>query len=348
MSAIEEKINELYEATKHLKTPEQMEPHCIDFNTWVENEISEQRLKLSSLGTLLSRGGFYKKFNTIPLVQGENAIAVEKRNDKKEVIGTTLKHYVVHRCSLSKEQWDERNASDKVTARLDNSTEIDPDSFIEVTERLLKSNDTNALTVGIIAATGRRPIEVLARGSFSPVEGEPYKVFFKGQAKKRGKDTGFEIPTLFPASVVIKALNRLRKYPEIKGLVRDAVKDFPGDEAKQNVNIQNRRGNTLRRKVQEHFGAEGGRKPVLPFRHEADSDDCKSLRAACAALVTARDCDGGAGAQLLFYARFLGHVADIEGKENNDKALKNVLTSLGYAGYVVNQSVPYPIDPEPI
>jgi cell division protein FtsB len=147
---------------------------------------------------------------------------------------------------------------------------------------------------------------------------------------------------------LIKALNRLRNYPDIKTLLREAVTQFPGNEAKQNINIQDRKGNPLRRVIQQYYGGDDTRKPILAFRHDADNNDCKALRAACAALVTARDCDGGTGAKLLFYARFLGHIADVEGKETNDRVLRNIVTSLGYADYVVNKSVPYPIDPEPI
>jgi hypothetical protein len=348
MSAIEEKINELYTATKDLQSPDEMEPHCQSFNEWVATEISDNRLKVSSLGTLLSRNGFYKKFNTIPLVQGGNAIAVEKRNEKKEVIGTTLKHYVVHRCSLTKEQWDERNASDKVTARLDDSTEIDPDAYIEVTEKLLKSNDPNELAVGIIAATGRRLVEVIARGSFTPVESEPYKVLFKGQAKKRGKETPYVMSTLFPANVVCKALNRLQNQPDIKNLKKSVANEFPGNETKQNKAFQDRKGNVIRRVVLRYYGGDDNRKPILAFRHESDHNDCKALRAACAALVTARDCDGAAGAKMLFYARFLGHMAEVEGIETNDKALRSMITSLNYADYYVTKSVDFPLDPEPI
>jgi hypothetical protein len=59
---------------------------------------------------------------------------------------------------------------------------------------LLQSNDPHELAIGLIAASGRRPIEILARGSFTLEEKLPsylkpgYFVQFRGQAKKREYD----------------------------------------------------------------------------------------------------------------------------------------------------------------
>lgn len=66
-------------------------------------------------------------------------------------------------CGLDKSQWSARNQSTRAIDRLENSTEVDPDTYLEVTGKLLNSEDPHELAVGLVAATGIRPHEVLAR-----------------------------------------------------------------------------------------------------------------------------------------------------------------------------------------
>jgi hypothetical protein len=54
---LQEKINELFEATKDLKSFDEIKPHCDRFNEWV----SEQNYSEKSLGTLFSRYGLYNR-----------------------------------------------------------------------------------------------------------------------------------------------------------------------------------------------------------------------------------------------------------------------------------------------
>src|SRR4028118_557263 len=71
---LQEKIDELFEATKDLKTLEEIKPHCARFNEWV----SQQSYSEKSLGTLFSRYGLYSKFRKLDLKQGENAELIPK------------------------------------------------------------------------------------------------------------------------------------------------------------------------------------------------------------------------------------------------------------------------------
>jgi hypothetical protein len=48
---LQEKIDELFEETKDLKTLEEIKPYCDRFNEWV----SQQSYSEKSLGTLFSR-----------------------------------------------------------------------------------------------------------------------------------------------------------------------------------------------------------------------------------------------------------------------------------------------------
>jgi hypothetical protein len=176
--ALQQKILELFEATAYLKSLEEIKPHCDRFNEWVNTHTS---YSTKSLGTVLSRSGFYKKFKSIPLEQGKNAEALAKHDENGNVKGQELKHYAVLMCGLDRDDWAKRNTSSRVIGRLGNDQEIDPDTYLEITAQLLESADPHELAVGLIAATGRRPHEILARAKFAPIEGEAYQVQFEGQ-----------------------------------------------------------------------------------------------------------------------------------------------------------------------
>jgi uncharacterized protein YeeX (DUF496 family) len=336
---LQERIDELFEATKDLKGLEEIKPHCDRFNEW----IATQKYSQKSLGTLFSRYGLYSKFRSIPLEAGKNAELVEKHDGEGKVKGNELKHYVPLLCGLDKDQWQSRNQSSRAIDRLENSTEIDPDSYLEVTGKLLASDDPHELAVGIIAATGRRPHEVLARAKFSPVEGKPYHVMFQGQGKKRGQTPVFEIATLYQAELVIKALAKLRKEPSTKALLKEVASEFPKSITRQNVEIDKRRNQSLNRVVRAYFGDKGQDNPVLKFRHGETQDNNKALRAAYAVLATERDCQGSFGAKILHASRLLGHFT----KEiKDDRDLGHIATTAGYSDYYITKPVPFPTLPE--
>lgn len=336
---LQEKINELFEATKDLKSFEEIKPHCDRFNEWIASQNYSQK----SLGTLFSRYGLYSKFHAIPLEQGKNAESISKHDSEGKVKGYELKHYVPLLCGLKKDQWQNRNQSSRAIDRLENSTEIDPNTYLEVTGKLLVSEDPHELAAGIIAATGRRPHEVIARAKFSPVEGKSYHVMFQGQGKKRGETPVFEIATLYPADYVIKALAKLRREPGTKSLLKEVATEFPKSVTRQNVEIDKRRNGSLNRVVRACFGDKGQDNPVLKFRHGEKQDNCKALRAAYAVLATERDCQGSYGSKILHASRLLGHFT----KEiKDDRDLTHIAVTAGYSDYFTSKPVPFPTIPE--
>ncbi|WP_375449094.1 protelomerase family protein [uncultured Nostoc sp.] len=285
------------------------------------------------------------------LEQGKNAASVPKHDKQGNITGNQLKHYVLLLCGLNEKDWEERNETARVSDRLttageDGNTgiEVNPDTYLELTSNLLASEHPHELAVGLIAATGRRPHEILARAKFTPIDGESYQVMFEGQGKKRGENPVFKISTLFPASYVIERLAYLRKDASIKELIKQVSNEFPSDITAQNKSIEDKRGNSLRRVVQEYFGGKDNREPLLNFRHDQDQNDCKALRAACACLVAERDCTGSLGAKIYFAACFLGHITP--GQKISDKDLPRIATTLGYSDYYVTKPVGYPSTPE--
>jgi TolA-binding protein len=346
--AVQEQVEQLFQATKDLQSFEEIKPHCEAFNEFINTKTS---YSTKSLGTVLSRAGFYKKFKSLPLEQGKNAASVPKHDAIGNVTGNELKHYVLLLCGLDKKDWEERNETTRVSDRLltageggNTGIEINPETYLEVTSNLLASEHPHELAVGLIAATGRRPHEILARGKFTPIDGESYQVNFEGQGKKRGEKPVFKISTLFPASYIIERLNHLRKEASTKSLLKEVANEFKTDVAAQNKAIEDRRGNSLRRVVQEYFGGKDNREPLLNFRHGQEQNDCKALRAACACLVTERDCTGSLGAKMYFAACFLGHITP--GEKISDSDLKHITTTLGYSDYYTTKPVGYPDAPE--
>jgi hypothetical protein len=337
--ALQQKIDELFEATKDLRSLDEIKPHCDQFNEW----ISQQSYTPKSLGTLFSRYGLYSKFHAIPLEQGKNAELIPKYDGEGNIKGNELRHYVPLLCGLNKSQWQNRNQSSRAIDRLENSTEIEPVTYIEVTGKLLASDDPHELAVGIIAATGRRPHEVIARAKFSPVKGKSYHVMFTGQGKKRGETPVFEIATLYPADYVIKALAKLRREPGTKALLKEVTTEFPKSVTRQNVEIDKRRNGSLNRVVRAYYGDKGQDNPVLKFRHGEHQDNCKALRAAYAVLATERDCQGSYGSKILHASRLLGHFT----KEiKDDRDLTHIATTAGYSDYFTSQPVPFGTLPE--
>jgi TolA-binding protein len=346
--AVQEQVEQLFEATKGLQSLEEIKPHCEAFNEWINQNTKYSK---KSLGTVLSRAGLYKKFRALPLEQGKNAASVPKHDAQGNVTGNELKHYVSLLCGLDSKDWEERNETTRVSDRLTNvdedgnkGVEINPDTYLEVTEKLLASDNPHELAVGLIAATGRRPHEILARAKFTPIDGESYQVMFEGQGKKRGEKPVFKISTLFPASYIIERLNYLRKEASSKSLLKEVANEFPTDITAQNKSIEDRRGESLRRVVREYFGGKGDKEPLLNFRHAQEQNACTSLRAACACLVTERDCTGSPGAKMYFAACFLGHITP--GEKISDSDLKHITTTLGYSDYYTTKPVGYPSAPE--
>ncbi|MBE9216293.1 hypothetical protein IQ247_27135 [Plectonema cf. radiosum LEGE 06105] len=334
--ALQDKVNELFEATKNLKNFEEMQPYCDDFNIWIkENTTYSQK----SLGTVLSRAGLYKKFKSLPLEQEVNAVPVPKLDQDGNQVATELKHYVLTQCGLTKVDWTDRNTTTRATDRLSNGNEINPDQFLEVIGKLLSSDDPHELAVGLIAATGRRPHEILARAKFTAVEGENYQVSFEGQGKKRGDKPVFKIATLYPANYIIKLHNQLLKEPSTKALLKEVTAEFPNDIAAQNRAIDSRRNGSLNRVVRAYFGDKDSSNPVLAIRHGEEQDNCKALRAAYAALATERDCPKSIGEKMLHAARLLGHYV---GEKPTDSSLRQTVTTLGYLDYYTTKPVLFP------
>jgi hypothetical protein len=291
----------------------------------------------------MSQAGYNKLIKQIPLVDGENAYQESKKDGSK-----ILKHSFFKYCGLSAQEWNERNASNRVYERLQKNIEVPPTEQIETAYKLLQSDNPWEIGVGLIAVSGRRPHEIVARASFTKIEGEVYKVQFRGQGKKRGQEPEFTISLLIPADFFLKAFKRFRANPDVRAVLSEAKSEGNRDTAKENRIIDKLTNKRLNRIVKSEFAQ------ILPSRSdtgdvsEDDEADINNtaLKSAYLSLATKRDCEGSPARQMLFAAKLAGHFIDVEqddteGLKRIDKELQHLLTTLGYMSYFVKDEVPF-------
>ncbi len=348
--AVQQEALELYESLKGVTNLDRRAEICYEAcqNLYDETTIAEiakaedeylrSRFKVSTLGTKLSKHGYYKLFRSILLKDGLNAYQEKKYDGSK-----TLKHLFFKYCGLSASEWNERNDTDRVLSRLGNAQTLNPGEIIEKAIALIQSDDHWEIAAGLIALTGRRPHEIVARAKFT-VDRE-YHVQFEGQGKKRGEKPVFPIATLAPAELVVSTLAHLRNRAEIKSLLKEVRANNPRDLVKQNSEIDSRTNTSINRVVKREFTS------VLPARHGESEENCKALRAAYSAIATRRDIPNGSiGEQMLYAAKLLGHFHSekAQKKQPTDRDLSRILDTIGYTDFRVNGEVPHPTMPESI
>lgn len=98
---------------------------------------------------------------------------------------------------------------------------IRADRFITKARDLLAGEHPYEWAVGLMAVTGRRFSEIVAKGQFSTT-GHPYAIAFRGQLKKGIQDIEqaqtFLIATLVEADKVLETLEKFRAHPRIQEL----------------------------------------------------------------------------------------------------------------------------------
>ncbi len=166
---------------------------------------------------------------------------------------------------------------------------------------LIKSSDAMRIIAGLLALTGRRPIEVASTGTLTELAGEggDYCVVFEGQAKTKGREgtmyeTPFPIPTLCAPRVALEAWQRLRKSSRGQEIAAMEPRTF------------NRRlGTTLSYIVDSEFSSH------FLGREKAQPKDLRGTYAEICnqiyngdGLIGRRVMDNG-----LYYTRILGHGA---------------------------------------
>lgn len=331
-----------FERIKSLHNPEDIQQLCDELTASLFKPTHKDKTRVNKLipyNKLIGEG-----FSNDDLKEGENAY-IQQRSD-----GSFWKRHLHFKyVGIADVNWNGEggiNHKTIVLDRLENQKEIDVNKYLDITSQLLLSEDSHELAVGLIAASGRRPIEILARGDFFVCSELPeylqsgYFLDFRGQAKKRDYDVSeeekleYRIGVLVPSDFFLDAFTRFRQTDESKEIFKLLNEETKKGTDAETINdaIESRRGNSLRRVVAKAYGE------FLPKRHGDNDVNNKALRAVYVALVTKRDCPKHIN-NLLWAGRAVGHFVDRT--DVSDRDLIHLVTTLGYSDYVVNSEVPF-------
>lgn len=165
------------------------------------------------------------------------------------------------------------------------------DEYQNTIDKLLASTDHRELTAGLIAASGRRPSEILKTAQFEQVG--KFEVNFSGQLKAKNEiRDSYSTYTLIESQKVIDGLARLRRMPEIKSLKRETLAE-----------IDSGRNNKINSKVREFFS------PLINPPSGENQLSAKNLRASYAAIAIYLFCPWKKSTNQFITER-LGHVSD--------------------------------------
>lgn len=300
-----------------------------------------------------------KLINAFPLENlkvGENAF-IQIKQDRSQ----WMRHYYFKAVGIADINWNSKEdgintkAGDKNLEGLTGKKKILVSQYLETACKLLQSNHPHELAVGLIAVSGRRPIEILALAEFNRKKSFKdlpagildkakdlninYYVNFLGQAKRRDHELDadeklkYPIGLLVPTEAFLTAFNRLRSLPECLEITALVANELAKGNTQEKIDeiIENRRGNSLRRVVQNEFG-------FIPAKEDEKNVSNKSLRACYAKLITDRDCPKTID-DLLWASRSIGHFIDTDSPDKNK--INDVITTLNYRYYYTEESVPF-------
>lgn len=168
---------------------------------------------------------------------------------------------------------------------------IGVDEYQKTIEELLSKTDYREITAGLIAATGRRPSEILVTAQFKQLG--QFEVEFTGQIKNKGEERKpYPTHTLVESYRVIDALAKLRRMPEIKQLKKETLPE-----------VDSGKNNKMNSKVKEYFT------PLLNPPMGETELSAKNLRASYAAIAIYLFCPWKQSTNQFITER-LGHVSD--------------------------------------
>lgn len=279
-----------------------------------------------------------------PLVDGENAFQFKK------VDGAVELRHIHFRETTCKQSYGQINAAFQTATidRITNPAKVYIARYVDALIDSLESEDAYEMSAGLIAASGRREIEIWRLGSFKAIDGKPYSVSFKGQAKRKdyglpdSEKPSYEINLLIPADKFLKLWREFKRTDAYKD-VQQVLKE---EEARK---VSKETANEKQSRLNQKFHSSRGRsidravKRIFPAKCFENLDAIKQgqqvsahiLRHATVNAIVERDCEQKTtGARLLMAAQQLGHY--IEGEDR----LSDVLTSLGYINFEVVGEVP--------
>ncbi|MGG6297716.1 protelomerase family protein [Leptolyngbya sp. AN02str] len=230
------------------------------------------------------------------------ALAVEEgRLPKQELepnaFGKVYAHWGLKHLLYSNEV--HRSLKEKTTAannqKQDDLQPIRANRFIAKARDLLEGETPYEWAVGLLAVTGRRFSEIVARGEFKRTE-HPYAIAFRGQLKKGVQNLDeaqtFLIATLIESDKVLLTLDKFRGHPRIQELA-----DLSPDEINSRLNTSVR--HYIRRVFEES--------EVVPVLQGEKGVSAHNLRGIYAEIAVHYFCPPNQGTHRFVQAH-LGHI----------------------------------------
>ncbi len=215
--------------------------------------------------------------------------------------GIVRQHYSLLYMNYPREMHDERMqpTKEKKDEQRRNLSPINcVDKYLQTIENLLKSPDYRELSVGLIAATGRRISEILSTASFAQIG--QFEVAFEGQLKAKGETGEYAAFTLVESALIVDGILKLRRMAEIKEMKHWNLAE-----------IDSGKNSTVNTKVKEYFG------DLIEPPHGEKLLSSKNLRAAYAAIAIYLFCRSN-HSESLFIKERLGHTGDATASNYED------------------------------
>lgn len=189
------------------------------------------------------------------------------------------------------------------------------EKYIKTLKQLLNSTNPWELGIGLIAASARRPFEIVILTNFETVDNVPkyitypeYAVKVDRLAKKRDKNPETIVPLLIPTNEFLEALTRFRNNSEVKEFkkVFDNLLLLGTHESDAWKSLENTIGGKLRKETENYFD-------FLPKINDEQQNRKNILLRACTLkLLTMRDYPKANKKASLQYAGVIaGHIIPI-------------------------------------
>jgi hypothetical protein len=293
-----------------LDSKEAIQAYCVEQKAAFEAEVKrlseerarQQKKEASEVSWLNAAATHMSQIrNAIKSWQQSTDLTESNSYPQKTKDGIVSQHYALLYMNYSKEDHEKRMQPTK-ERKDEQRRNLEPinclDKYQEVIEILLESHDYRELTVGLIAATGRRPSEILSTAIFT--QKSQFEVNFEGQLKAKGERDKYPTFTLVESAKVVDGLLKLRRMPEIKEMKQWELFD-----------IDSGKNSTVNSKVKEFFA-----ELINPPCGEKELSN-KNLRAAYAAIAIYLFCRSN-HSESLFIKERLGHTGDATASNYED------------------------------
>jgi hypothetical protein len=134
-------------------------------------------------------------------------------------------HLALKYLNFAQEEWMHLNlpSQEEVQRKVAHPLHLrDPEAIVTCGEWLLRAGSWPEVVLGVVINTGRSVAEIVKTGQFHVQT--KYSVWYEGAPHRSDfRESHFEIPTFSPASLVVEAVERVRRIVVCEGLTRREV-----------------------------------------------------------------------------------------------------------------------------